>query len=100
MSSIKTSYMDTQQQRDELLWRIAKKRAAFKQVCTIYFFVNAFLVGVWFFSSGPFSYFWPKWPMLGWGFGLAIQYFDAYQGNAIFSAEDEYIKMKNGNHSL
>jgi hypothetical protein len=89
--------MDIQQQKDEALWRIAKKRALFKQTCIIYFFVNAFLVGIWFFSSGPWNYFWPKWPMLGWGFGLAIQYFDAYESNHIFSAEDEYNKLKNQN---
>jgi len=93
-STIKTTDMNTEEQRDELLWRIAKKRAAFKQACTIYFFLNAFLVAIWFFSTGPFAYFWPKWPMLGMGFGLAVQYFDAYQGNAIFSAEDEYKRMK------
>jgi 2TM domain len=93
-STIKNIPMNTEEQRDELLWRIAKKRAAFKQACTVYFFLNAFLVGIWFFSTGPFGYFWPKWPMLGMAFGLAVQYFDAYQGNAIFSAEDEYKRMK------
>lgn len=93
-SAIKENDIITQDKRDELLWRIAKKRAAFKQACTVYFFVNAFLVGIWFFSTGPFGYFWPKWPMLGMAFGLAVQYFDAYQGNAIFSAEDEYKKLK------
>jgi hypothetical protein len=86
--------MQTQEQKDEALWKIAKSRAAFKQSCVIYFFVNAFLVGIWFFSSGPFSYFWPVWPMLGWGLGLAIQYYHAYYSNHIFSAEDEYIKLK------
>ncbi len=93
-SAIKENDIITQDKRDELLWRIAKKRAAFKQACTAYFFINAFLVGVWFFSTGPFGYFWPKWPMLGMAFGLAVQYFDAYQGNAIFSAEDEFKKLK------
>jgi hypothetical protein len=93
-SAIKENNSITQDKRDELLWRIAKKRAAFKQACTVYFFVNTFLVGIWFFSTGPFAYFWPKWPMLGMAFGLAVQYFDAYQGNAIFSAEDEYKKLK------
>jgi len=32
--------------------------------------------------------------MLGWGFGLAIQYFDAYESGNIFSAENEYKKLK------
>jgi len=29
--------MDIQQQKDEALWRMAKRRAAFKQTCVIYF---------------------------------------------------------------
>lgn len=87
--------MDIQQQKDEALWRMAKKRAAFKQACVIYFFINTFLVGVWFFTIGPWGYFWPKWPMLGLAFGLAIQYFDAYESNNIFSAENEYNRLKN-----
>jgi hypothetical protein len=51
-------------QRDEMLWKIAKKRASFKLSFSIYVFVNAFLIGVWYFSSGPHSYFWPIWPAL------------------------------------
>jgi hypothetical protein len=92
--------MDTQHQRDEVLWKIAKKRASFKQACTGYFFINFFLVGIWFFSSGPSSYFWPVWPMLGMAFGLASMYFDAYHVNSFFSAEDEFIKLKNENPHL
>ena len=86
--------MQTQEQHDEMLWKLAKRRATFKQSCVLYFFVNAFLVGIWFFSTGPFSYFWPIWPMLGWGFGLAIQYYDAYHSHSFFSAQDEYIRLK------
>ena len=82
------------QQRDEQLWQLAKKRAGFKRSLASYFFVNSFLVGVWYFSSGPHSYFWPVWPMLGWGVGIAFHYFEAYHGSKIFSAEDEYEKLK------
>jgi hypothetical protein len=82
-------------QRDEVLWKIAKKRAAFKRSFSLYVFVNAFLIGVWYFSSGPQSYFWPVWPMLGWGVGLLLQYLGAYQGRNIFSDEQEYERLKN-----
>lgn len=82
------------QQRDEQLWQLAKKRAGFKRSLAAYFFVNSFLVGVWYFSSGRHSYFWPVWPMLGWGIGVAFHYFEAYHGSKIFSAEDEYEKLK------
>jgi hypothetical protein len=82
------------EQKDEQLWRLAKKRAGFKHAFIAYLFVMAFLVGIWYFTSGPYSYFWPKWAMLGWGLGLAFQYFEAYHGNAIFSAEEEYQNLK------
>lgn len=54
-------------ERDEALWKIAKRRAMFKRSFSVYVMVNAFLIAVWYFSSGPDSYFWPIWPMIGWG---------------------------------
>ena len=82
-------------QRDEMLWKIAKKRAAFKLSFSVYVFVNTFLIAVWYFSSGPDSYFWPAWPIIGWGFGILMQYLAAYQGNNMFTAEEEYERLKN-----
>jgi hypothetical protein len=81
--------------KDDALWQVAKKRAGFKAAASSYVVVNLFLVGVWFFSSGPDSYFWPIWPILGWGFGVAMSYVNAYHGTKIFSAEKEYEKLKN-----
>ena len=43
-------------ERDEMLWKIAKKRAAFKRSFSVYVFVNTFLIAVWYFSSGPGAY--------------------------------------------
>jgi hypothetical protein len=83
------------EQKDEMLWRMAKKRASFKWSLAAYVFVNSFLVMIWFFSSRDYNHFWPIWPMLGWGLGLAFQYFAAHHGDNIFSAEQEYEKLKN-----
>jgi hypothetical protein len=83
-----------EQKKDELLWQTARRRAAFKKSLAIYIIVNIFLIGVWYFSSGPKSYFWPMWPLLGWGLGIAFQYASAYNGNQPFSAEKEYEKLK------
>lgn len=82
------------EQKEDLLWQIAKKRAGFKWSLASYVFVNAFLVGIWFFSAGHESHFWPIWPILGWGIGLAFQYIGAYHGNTMFSIESEYEKLK------
>ncbi len=82
------------EQRDEQLWQIAKARAGFKWGLFSYLIVNAFLVVVWFFTSGIDSYFWPIWVMLGWGVGLAFQYFHAYHGTKFLTAAEEYEKLK------
>lgn len=83
--------------RDEELWRIAKQRAAFKRSLGSYFVVNSFLCAIWFVTSGPNHYFWPIWPILGWGLGLGMQYISAYTGNGNLSAEEEYKKLKGDN---
>ena len=87
--------MNNEQQRDEQLWQMAKARVAFRWSLASYFLVNVFLVVVWFFSSGPESYFWPMWPMLGWGLGIAFQYYHAFIGNKMTSTQKEYDKLKN-----
>lgn len=83
-----------EESKDQQLWIVAKKRASFKISAFSYLTVNCMLVAIWGFTSGPGSYFWPIWPMLGWGIGLATQYFSAYHGTDIFSAQKEYEKLK------
>ena len=36
----------------------------------VYLIVNAFLIAIWALTGG--SDFWPIWPILGWGLGLAL----------------------------
>ena len=43
---------------------------SFKIHLTVYLLVNVFLIGVWAASGG--GYFWPIWPVLGWGLALAL----------------------------
>ena len=81
--------------KDEVLWQLAKERVAFKWSLLSYIIVNLFLSGIWFYSSRDFNHFWPIWPILGWGIGLAFQYTKAYYGNQINSIENEYQKLKN-----
>jgi hypothetical protein len=92
---INLSTMINEQQKDEQLWQIAKARAAFKCAFTRYFVLSGFLVGVWFFSSEPDSYFWPVWPIMGMGIALAFQYYHAYNGNQTTSTQKEFEKLKN-----
>ena len=80
--------------QDDTLWKIAKKRSAFKMSVAVFLIINAFLVGLWYFTSGPGSYFWPAWPMFAWGMGLAFSFFDAYLSTGPFSEEREFEKIK------
>lgn len=86
-----------QNDRNEELWKIAKKRVAFKWSLFTYAIVNAFLVMVWYWSIEEHDLynFWPKWVMFGWGIGIAFQYLHAYHGNNIFNINEEYEKLKN-----
>lgn len=86
--------------RDEQLWLLAKKRAQFKRHLAVYVVVNVFLWGVWWFTAGQYGRRtgpvpWPAWAMLGWGLGLAFQYFEAYgDGDLKSSTQREYEKLK------
>jgi hypothetical protein len=88
----------SEQQKDERLWKIARQRAEFKKSLYSYIIVNAFLWGIWWFTIGKDAGFngypWPIWVMLGWGIGLAFQYFKAYNGDKETLAQQEYEKLK------
>jgi hypothetical protein len=88
----------SEQPRDEQLWRIAQKRANFRRHLFTYLVINGFLWGIWWFTVGRHDGFrgypWPIWVMLGWGIGLAFNYFDAYHGSKEDIAQQEYEKLK------
>lgn len=53
-----------------------KKQAEFKLHAMIYLLVNGFLVVIWWMSG--VSFFWPIFPIFGWGIGVAANWWDAY----------------------
>ena len=86
---------DPRDERDEKLWRIAKRRAEFKRHLATYLIINGFFWAIWFFTSDHNDGCWPIWPMLGWGVGLAFNYVGAYHADKDMMAEHEYNKLKN-----
>ena len=60
---------------DRELMKLAKKRVKAKEEfiwhLVSYVLVNCFIVFIYLTTSG-FGYFWPIWPMAGWGLGLAF----------------------------
>jgi hypothetical protein len=89
----------TEEQKDERLWKIAQQRAEFKKSFFSYLVIVTFLWGIWWFTTGKnegySGYPWPIWVMLGWGIGLAFQYFKAYNGDKETLTAKEYKKLKN-----
>ena len=82
--------------KDPELWKIAQKRASFKQHLYSYLIINGFLWLIWAMGNGlHFSGIpWPVWSTGGWGIGLAFNYFDAYHGDKNTMANKEYEKLK------
>jgi hypothetical protein len=70
--------------RDQAVRQIKKKRD-FTTHAFVYVLVNAFLVVVWAVTGADF--FWPVFPIAGWGIGLAANAWDVYGRRPI--SEDE-----------
>jgi hypothetical protein len=62
-----------------------KKKRDFRSHVFAYVLVNAALVGIWAVTGA--GYFWPIFPILGWGIGVAFNAWDAY-GRKDFSEEE------------
>ncbi len=88
-----------EEQRDERLWQMAKKRANFQRSLVSYFVIIAFLWFIWWYSQGRHGVGdrmpWPIWVMIGWGVGIIFQYLNAYGGSKKDLVDKEYEKLKN-----
>lgn len=65
--------------REQAIRRIRAKRE-FRTHLMAYVAVNAFLVLIWLLTGA--GYFWPMWPMLGWGVAVAIHAMTLYMGTS------------------
>jgi hypothetical protein len=72
--------------RDEAIARVKKKRD-FKSHVVVFLAVNAMLVVIWAVTRGDDTIFWPIFPILGWGIGIAANAWDVYGRKPI--TEDE-----------
>lgn len=70
--------------REQALARLKKKRD-FRSHLFMYVAVNAMLVAIWAITGADF--FWPIFPILGWGIGVAANAWDVYGRKPI--SEDE-----------
>lgn len=76
--------------RQQAIKRIKAKRD-FRLHLLVYLLVNSALVIIWAFASagreGNQAFFWPIFPMLGWGFGIVMQGYKVYRGGAITESQ-------------
>ena len=88
-----------EEQRDEKLWQIAKRRADFQDSLIGFMVVSTICWAVWYFTAGRrgvnIGTPWPLWVMLGLGIGLILKFIKAYKTDKNTIAEREYEKLKN-----
>jgi hypothetical protein len=66
----------TPEQREKATRRQLKKQRQLRSQLVTFVLVNTFLVAIWLVTSiaaGEPIFFWPIFPILGWGLGLAVQ---------------------------
>ncbi len=77
--------MSDYDERHEAAYKRVKDKRDFRNHVAIYVIVNALLVVIWALSGA--GYFWPIWPIAGWGVGLAFNAWAVYFERPI--SEDE-----------
>jgi len=76
---------DSEQELRKLAVSRLKKRRDFSTHVVIYIIVNAMLVGIWAVTGAGF--FWPIFPILGWGIGVGANAWDVYGRKPITEEE-------------
>ena len=77
--------------REQAVKRL-KKRRDFHAHLLIYFLVNGFFVVIWA-ATNLHGFFWPVFPLVGWGIGVVINGWDVYRGDE-FSEESIRREME------
>ena len=76
--------MTDAQLREQAL-RSLKKKRDFRGHLVAYALVNSLLIGIWAVTGAGF--FWPVFPLLGWGIGVGFNAWDAYGRRPISEEE-------------
>lgn len=63
--------------RQQAIRRLKKRRDFYGHVL-VYVLVNAFIVVIWALTRGPATIFWPVFPIVGWGIGVAMNAWDVF----------------------
>jgi len=77
--------------RDKAVRQLKKKRD-FRGHLLVYILVNTFLVVIWLLTD-PNGFFWPVFPIAGWGIGVIMNAWDVY-GRQDITEEDIHREME------
>ena len=72
--------------------RQLKKQHDFRSHLLVYILVNTFFVVIWLFTD-PHGFFWPMFPIAGWGIGVIMNAWDVY-GRQEITEEDIHREME------
>ena len=75
---------DTDTAREMAIQRLKAKRG-FSAHFTVYVLVNLLLIFIWAVTGR--GYFWPVWPIAGWGIGVAMHAWAAFLSKPITEEE-------------
>jgi hypothetical protein len=78
--------------REAAMERVKAKRD-FRTHLAVFIVINTFLVAIWAVSGA--GYFWPIWPIAGWGVGLALNAWTVYYQRPI-TEDDVDREMERG----
>jgi hypothetical protein len=91
----------TPEQRRELAVRRIKAKVDFRVHVVVYLAVNAMLIAIWWLTGNdgtimaqlPTTFFWPIFPLLGWGVGLVVHGYTVYFADS-YTEEQIQREMK------
>jgi hypothetical protein len=78
--------MSTEAEEREQATRRLKAKRELRQHLTAYVIVDLLLVVIWAITS-PGGYFWPIWPIAGWGVGIGIHAWNTFGQRPITEAD-------------
>jgi hypothetical protein len=87
--------LDTDHELRQLAIKRLKAKREFRTHLVAYLAVNTFLVVIWYATGGGF--FWPLFPIFGWGIGLVLHAWDVHSpeaGEDAIAAEMERLRRR------
>ena len=86
-----TDDADREQVLHDKAIRQLKKQRDFRSHLLVYILVNTFLVVIWLLTD-PGGFFWPMFPIAGWGIGVIMNAWDVY-GRQEITEQDIHREM-------